>query len=182
MESYAHTEKPRIDKPNQENADGEIINDKTVSTRQIAGTFLLPEKLEQLPQALHTTQERCSQPEAVATRKETDLRPVRRNTRYLGQNPAHHRHPQQLTILKDGRQKSSTVVRDLHRGQPHLRGEIARRVYLGHDLATLEREELLHLGVQSIKSETDATAPQLHRLCAAASRQHRIEKVTGSSR
>ena len=54
----------------RENADGEIIHDKTVSTRQIAGTIPLPRKWERLPQALHTTQERCSQPEAVATRLE----------------------------------------------------------------------------------------------------------------
>ena len=54
----------------RENADGEIIQDKTVSTRQIAGIILLPRKWERLPQALHTTQERCSQPEAVAIRLE----------------------------------------------------------------------------------------------------------------
>ena len=29
------------------------------------------------------------------------------------------------TILNDGRQKSSTDVRHIHRGQPHLRGEVA---------------------------------------------------------
>ena len=41
--------------------DSEIIHDKTDSTpRQIAGTILLPGKWDRLPQALHTTQERCS--------------------------------------------------------------------------------------------------------------------------
>ena len=52
-----------VDCQTKENADSEIIHDKTDSiTRQIAGTILLPGKWERLPQALHTTQERCSQP------------------------------------------------------------------------------------------------------------------------
>ena len=62
--------KPGLTNQTRENADGEIIHDKTVSTRQIAGTILLPGKWERLPQALHAIQERCSQPEALTTRLE----------------------------------------------------------------------------------------------------------------
>ena len=49
-----------------------------VSIRQVAGTILLPEKWERLPQALHTKQERCSQLEVVAIRLEAV--PVHVNT------------------------------------------------------------------------------------------------------
>ena len=59
-----HRESQRLTDQTRENTDSENIHDKTVSTR------LLPGKWERLPQALHTTQERCSQPEAVATRLE----------------------------------------------------------------------------------------------------------------
>ena len=62
--------KPRLTNQTREKAEGEIIHDKTVSTRQIAGTILLPGKWERLPQALHTIRERCGQPEAVTTRLE----------------------------------------------------------------------------------------------------------------
>ena len=60
-------------------------------------------------------------------------------------------------------------MRHFHRGQPHLRGEIAD-VYTWAmiSLSWGELQELLQLGVQSIKSEADTNARQLHGLCAAA--------------
>ena len=69
---YAHRESQRLIDQTRENTDSENNHDKTVSTRQIVGYYSLESGSGSHRRPL-STQERCSQPEAVATRLEAVL-------------------------------------------------------------------------------------------------------------